>query len=177
MEAQQLQVSEYTQRLSGENGTHFMLDAMAHWVGLLDYPPAPPQPPAPPPPPPPSPPQPPRPPPPPPSPLPPPFDFWSAWGVAEQGASIAFGTATALVSGTAGPAVDLLAGGYAAEQFRPSLPPLPPPSTPPLAARGLDISLAVAPPLAGLLGVAAAARWLLARRNKPAAESQRAVLV
>ena len=34
MEAQQLQVSEYTQRLSGENGTHFMLDAMAHWVGL-----------------------------------------------------------------------------------------------------------------------------------------------
>jgi len=124
-----------------------------------------------------APPQPPRPPPPPPSPLPPPFDFWSAWGVAEQGASIAFGTATALVSGTAGPAVDLLAGGYAAEQFRPSLPPLPPPSTPPLAARGLDISLAVAPPLAGLLGVAAAARWLLARRNKPAAESQRAVLV
>jgi len=105
-ETQRADFDRYTQMATSVNGTGFMLDAIGHWMGIYHYPPNPPLPPALPPFPPPSNPYPPSPPPPPPSPSHPPvvFDLWSA-------SQLAFGTAAALVAGTAGPAVVLLTGG------------------------------------------------------------------
>ena len=104
-ETQRAYFDRYTQLATSANGTSFMLNAIGHWMGIYDYPPSPPVPPALPPSPPPSFPSPPSYPPPPPSPSPPPvqIDFWLA-------SQLAVGTATALVTGTAGPAVDLLTG-------------------------------------------------------------------
>jgi hypothetical protein len=102
-DTQRADFDRYTQLATSVNGTGFMLDAIGHWMGIYRYPPTPPMPPSLPPSLPPYQPYPPSSPPPPSQ----PHSFFDFWGASQ----LAFGTATALVAGTAGPAVGLLTGG------------------------------------------------------------------